>query len=137
MNSEVWLRAQYQAVVKERDALQNQLELKQKENDDLRKSVFELSYLMSLQSAAGNVFRISDRLNRNTSSQTNPTMMPLRGPLPLPSPGKPLAIDTDMMPFFRFEAELKGHSGAVYCTAFSVSGRWLASGSIDRTIRIW
>ena len=30
MNSEVWLRAQYQAVVKERDKLQHQLEALEK-----------------------------------------------------------------------------------------------------------
>jgi WD40 repeat protein len=32
---------------------------------------------------------------------------------------------------------LKGHTGWVYALAFSPDGRWLASGSNDRTIRVW
>lgn len=47
MNSEVWLRAQYQTVIKERDQLQSKLKYMERENQDLRKSVFELSYQLS------------------------------------------------------------------------------------------
>lgn len=37
----------------------------------------------------------------------------------------------------RLEMTLAGHGGAVYGIAFSADGRWLATGSHDRTARIW
>ncbi len=33
--------------------------------------------------------------------------------------------------------QLTGHTGAVYCVAFSADGHWLASGSADETICLW
>jgi WD40 repeat protein len=35
------------------------------------------------------------------------------------------------------ERELPGHSAAVTCASFSLDGRWIVSGSHDKTIRIW
>lgn len=38
---------------------------------------------------------------------------------------------------FEMRYELKGHTGAVYAVEFSPSGHLLASGSFDKTVRIW
>ncbi len=38
---------------------------------------------------------------------------------------------------FAWKMDLKGHSGPVYACQFSPSGHFIASGSFDKTIRIW
>ncbi|KAL1918341.1 uncharacterized protein VTP21DRAFT_3001 [Calcarisporiella thermophila] len=38
---------------------------------------------------------------------------------------------------FHLRYDLKGHAGAIYCTQFSRCGRYLATGSFDKTVRVW
>lgn len=38
---------------------------------------------------------------------------------------------------FGCKAKLKGHSGAVYCGRFSPCGKFIATGSLDATVRLW
>jgi WD40 repeat protein len=39
--------------------------------------------------------------------------------------------------YFYEKGEFKGHTGAVYTVEFSPCARWIASGSFDKTVRIW
>jgi len=38
---------------------------------------------------------------------------------------------------FSAKHELKGHTGAVYAVQFSHDGRFLVSGSFDKSVRVW
>lgn len=42
----------------------------------------------------------------------------------------------DKTKYFYEKAELKGHNGAVYTVKFSPCAKWIASGSFDKTVRI-
>ncbi|CAM9413235.1 unnamed protein product [Ectocarpus sp. 6 AP-2014] len=52
-SSESFFRAQYESVCKERDALQGTIEAQERDIDELKKSVYELSYMLSMQGSAG------------------------------------------------------------------------------------
>lgn len=38
---------------------------------------------------------------------------------------------------FRCDAELKEHTGAIYCVKWSACGKFLATGSLDKSLRVW
>jgi len=38
---------------------------------------------------------------------------------------------------FFLKNDLKGHQGAVYSVQYSPNGKFLATGSFDKTVRIW
>lgn len=67
-------------------------------------------------------------------------------------PGRMLAIDSEANKYVSTDgrelwiaqrtdsqrlAELTGHRGEVFCAAFSDTGKWIATGGRDKTVRIW
>ena len=46
-----------------------------------------------------------------------------------PSPPSPLILQTNIT--------MQGHTDKVYCATFSPDGKYIVSGSVDRTIRLW
>jgi len=102
------------------------------------------SYLMN-QQAFNTKISVGDRAIGESSvthnlSKRSPTKTPNAGSLITDTSMNGYNIlDTnfDQERFMRQETEIKGHTGAIYCAAYSNDGSMIASGGIDRTVRIW
>ncbi|CAM9689646.1 unnamed protein product [Ectocarpus fasciculatus] len=78
-SSESYFRAQYESVCKERDALQGTIEAQERDIDELKKSVYELSYMLSMQGSAGSA-PASESLAPVAASPGAPTGSNVTGP---------------------------------------------------------
>jgi WD40 repeat protein len=128
MNSESWLRAQYQTVIKQRDELQYRYEQLARENQDLRRSVSELSFQLS-QLTPTNFCQLMER--------NHPQGLGFNRRLLDPPVSTAMSEKKTDHRNINFECELRGHAGAVYCIDITKDNKWIASGSIDKLIVIW
>ena len=133
MQSEALLRAQYQTIVKERDGLLTRFEQLERENKELRRSVYELSLQLS-QLSPTSIFEAVSKGSKWKSVGLIEDQ--LTSSLPL----LPFTVDTTSTGDRRqisYQSELKGHTGSVYCMDVSYDGLWIASGSLDKNILVW
>ncbi|KNE67635.1 hypothetical protein AMAG_19641 [Allomyces macrogynus ATCC 38327] len=155
---DIGLRDQLERVTRESRALKQKADLLEKENVALKKSIYDLSIKYNRLAykyqanpypldfgAVGEGAPVSAAGGVSAPGATAPSAGPTVG---TPSGGfaDPTTLLEGMAPsrdkpkdgkYFTLKSDLKGHGGAVYTIQFSPCGRFLASGSFDKTVRIW
>lgn len=147
---EAFYKAQLEIANKEKTQLQERLREVEAKNASLLKSLFELSCTpLGATTTKSMPIDIVQALKR--LSVSNPQEQGLSGkgsayrrsaPTDRASTGNPSSaglgahISPDYTPF-RYRAELKGHSSAVYAIQFSPDGQLLVTASFDRSVCFW
>ncbi|KAI8048748.1 WD40-repeat-containing domain protein [Gilbertella persicaria] len=134
---------QVEKLLKEVKQLKQKVDILDKENSALKKSIYDLSarYAASI-SQGGLPYRTGPFVIDNEISATGKAQEMISKAVQ--------EVGGDIEPFqsvyphdardgkpFQMRYELKGHTGAVYTVEFSPHGALLASGSFDKTVRIW
>ena len=136
-------------VTKENAALKQQVEALARENRDLKKSLFEVSLrheaaLSQLESGQPPAAAAANRAAPAVQGISAADESDGRGRF-LEKGERQWNESAQQGQFgegslnrqFEWNCDLKGHSGAVYSVQFSPCGLFLASGSFDKTVRIW
>ncbi|KAL4160742.1 hypothetical protein KRP22_001374 [Phytophthora ramorum] len=147
MASEAHLRAQYEILMKENKLLKTSVEKLDRENHDLKRSVYELTLKLdsahapssSSRAAAAEPFAIAELLAAPGPSAEAAAESSFRGSgALLGAKGDPYDADGDGdARVLVHKSTLRAHGGAVYTAKFSPCGRLLASGSFDCKVMLW
>eukprot|EP01135_Chromosphaera_perkinsii_P001645 Nk52_evm22s208 gene=Nk52_evmTU22s208 len=134
VNNEAYYKQHLEVVQKENKELKQQLDNIERQNRDLKRSVYELSMLNLSQMGKDrgepfNIDKILGEIPAELVKEHNGSVSTLN-----PLDGREGKKDGRQ---FGYTCDLKGHSGAVYCVEFSPCGKLLASGSFDRTVKVW
>ena len=146
-------------VTKENAALKQQVEALNRENRDLKKSLFEVSLRYEGALAQLESGQPADKAEKALSQpQAEAEAIAASAELALRTvaneglgrfleggertwnentPQGHQSRDGSSSRQFEWECDLKGHSGAVYTVQFSPCGQYIASGSFDKTVRVW
>ncbi|OAD77205.1 hypothetical protein PHYBLDRAFT_78991 [Phycomyces blakesleeanus NRRL 1555(-)] len=139
---------QVEKLLKEVKQLKQKVDILDKENIALKKSIYDLSTRYAASISQGGLpyrpgpFVIADTSPGSKGMITKAQEMITKavqeagGHDTFQSAGK-YPHDSRDGKAFQMRYELKGHTGAVYTVEFSPNGALLASGSFDKTVRIW
>lgn len=117
--------------LRENRTLRERVHLLEKENANMRKAILHLNTLYLSDSRSNSSrpsapFDIDAALAANTINSGDGS-----------DDGLPRMSAMEGTRQYTMQGELKGHQGAVYVAEFSPCGRFLASGSFDKTARVW
>jgi len=155
-DSRSYYKSMHSIMAKDQADLKEQIEALKRENLDLKKSLFDLSMrheaaLSQLQAGSRHPFDLdaivgsgsgvaggaaeasgaSAAEGRGSYREGSEPLWGDRGPV------ERRAVADGSSRQFAWEYDLKGHTGAVYAVRFSACGSLLASGSFDKTVRVW
>ncbi|CAH0518098.1 unnamed protein product [Peronospora belbahrii] len=147
MASEAHLRAQYELLIKENKMLKTNVEKLDRENYDLKRSVYELTLKLdsahapSTRATAVEPFAIADLLAApSAEAAAESSFRRAHGSSSALLGAKGDLYDTDTDGDTRVlvhKSTLRAHAGAVYTAKFSPCGRLLASGGFDCKVMLW
>ncbi|RKP10857.1 WD40-repeat-containing domain protein [Thamnocephalis sphaerospora] len=129
-------REQTEKLLREMQALKLKLDSLENENVALKKSIYDLSARYSASRQRAGPFLI----DYDEDAELEPELLEKADSL-----GREVSESLGHAPRDRqkdnrilmLKHDLKNHNGAVYTVKYSPSGRLLASGSFDKTVRIW
>eukprot|EP01112_Ceratiomyxa_fruticulosa_P015161 TRINITY_DN4430_c0_g1_i1.p1 TRINITY_DN4430_c0_g1~~TRINITY_DN4430_c0_g1_i1.p1 ORF type:complete len:525 (-),score=69.72 TRINITY_DN4430_c0_g1_i1:32-1606(-) len=147
--TEAYYLSHMEALSKENKAMKARLDQLDRENRDLKKSIYDLSVRFDMMNnQLGRQFKPFDidsiaETTTTTSSlgyefskktENGITDMPSDGSSSL---GVDIGIGKSSERQFFSKFTLRGHTAAVYSVKFCNSGKFLASGGFDKSIRVW
>ncbi|KAI8916187.1 WD40-repeat-containing domain protein [Gorgonomyces haynaldii] len=112
--------------------LKTKVDTLERENNQLKKSLFELSSRYNAIAYKLQPFKLGDVLDQKIDDISPLVEMPQQEQVQ-----DPFVPQRERDKQFYQKHELKGHLGAVYCVLFSPCGRFISSGSFDKTVRVW
>lgn len=129
-NDESFFRDQLEKLTNQAKLSKARTEQLEKENLALKKSLFELSTrfnALATDSRVSSSFTLFEPYDQVPDEHQIPESLSMAELGKTGKAGK----------YFQFKTDLRGHSGAVYNIQFSKDGKLLASGSFDKSVRIW
>ncbi|KAJ3297003.1 DNA-directed DNA polymerase gamma mip1 [Borealophlyctis nickersoniae] len=131
--------AQQDKLSKEARALRQRVEVLEKENMALKKSLYELSARYNMMAHKVLPFTIDSLEALEPPDALSPSDVGVKtgGPDQQDVFGDVTRDKHKDRRNFHLKHELKAHSGAVYAIQFSPCAKFLASGSFDKTVRVW